>query len=464
MVMKNRYYAGVDSIANFLQPNVKEYIPLVELPPALNPYLETHDIHLDIKLMNTLPLANVKSLPAWNMLNEAQTSLFDQHIVESSSGNTVFSLGLLAKHFGAQNVTAIASNDVSAGKLNLLRLAGINVTLMDGPMCPDANDPNSTIAVARRQGKDEGWYNPSQYDNEANPGAHEKITGPQLYDQLGDDLGMLVAGLGTTGTLLGTARYLHTKITDLKVAGVVRVPNNPVPGVRTYNGLREVGLEWDSVITESPVVINEHDSYAYSLQLIREGLLVGPSAGFAYAGALRQLQLMEESNEIEALRGRHVVFIAPDSMFPYVDDYFEVLGDSYFPIINDQSSGVPYREAAQELAGVAELTAEEVLADYDCLDETVMQPRHYSIVDVRTPREFADHHLPASINVPISEIFSWIKDATTEKPIVFVCGRGSMSLRAAHQASQAGVVSYSMIGGTVVWSDHDYPRIKAPFC
>lgn len=462
--MSKRYYSGANGITDYLRPRQEEYIPLVELPAELNPYLAKYDIHIDVKLMNTLPLANVKSLPAWNMLAEASSDLSGLRIAESSSGNTVFSLGLLAKHFGATDVTAIASNDVTPGKLNLLRLAGINVTLMDGPMCPDANDPNSTIAVARRQGEQTGWYNPGQYDNDANPGAHEKITGPQLYDQLGDKLGMFVAGLGTTGTLLGTARYLHTKIADLRVAGIVRVPNNPVPGVRTHNGLREVGLAWGSVATEQPVAINERDSYAHSLQLIRAGLLVGPSAGFAYAGALRQLERMVEIGDIEVLRGRHVVFIAPDSMFPYVDEYFEVLGADAFPAINDQSSGLPHREAAQELAGVAELTVDEVLADYNDGDLETMQPGHYRIVDIRSQQEFQDHHLPASENIPLTDLPAWLEEANKAHPVVFVCGRGAMSLRAAHEASEAGMTAYSMVGGTAEWSDRDYPRIKPLFC
>lgn len=462
--MQKKYYSGPRAIAEYLRPERDNYIPLVELPAALNPYLESHDIHVDIKLMNTLPLANVKSLPAWNMLVEAPDSLAAKHIVESSSGNTVFSLGLLARHFGAQDVTAIASNDVSRGKLDLLRLAGVHVTVMDGPMCPDANDPNSTIAVASRMGREADSYNPGQYDNDANPQAHERITGPQLYDQLGDSLGMFVAGLGTTGTLLGTACYLHTRLPGLRVAGIVRAPNNLVPGVRTRNGLREVALGWESVVTEGTVVVNEHDAFDYSLRLIREGLLVGPSTGFAYAGALKQLNAMDGNGTIEELRGKHVVFIAPDSMFPYVNEYFEVLGEDHFPRIDDRSSGMPYREAASELGGIAELTIDEVRADYQGATIESMQSMHYRLIDVRTPLEFEDHHLPSSENVPITKLDVWLENTDVTRPIVFICARGNISLRAAHKASQLGLTAYSMIGGTADWSDKDYPRVKALFC
>ena len=178
-----RAYLGADGLKGYLSPARDEYVPLVELPSALNQYLDSHNIHISLKLMNTLPLGNVKSLPAYNLLNS--TGVAGKNIVESSSGNTVFSMGLLAPLFGANSVHAIASGNVSNGKLKLLQLANVNVELRDGPICPDASDPTSTIAVARAQGVRDGWVNPGQYDNDANPQAHQEITGPQLYDQLG---------------------------------------------------------------------------------------------------------------------------------------------------------------------------------------------------------------------------------------------------------------------------------------
>ncbi|HEU5121708.1 MAG TPA: pyridoxal-phosphate dependent enzyme, partial [Candidatus Saccharimonadales bacterium] len=180
--MNKEFYNGTDGIARYLRPERKKYIPLVELPASLNPYLEKYDIHIDAKLMNTLPLGNVKSLPAWSML-ESQDEVKNLELVEASSGNTVFSLGMVAPLFGAKRVTAIASPDVSEGKLMLLKLAGVHVKLIEGPICPNPNDPDGAIAVARRDGAKPGAANLGQYDNDANPQAHETITGPQLHDQ-----------------------------------------------------------------------------------------------------------------------------------------------------------------------------------------------------------------------------------------------------------------------------------------
>ncbi len=462
--MARRYYSGPDALKDYLQPSAQDYSPLVELPESLNPFLAEFDIHINIKLLNTLPLANVKSLPAWNMLASAENNLADATIVESSSGNTVFSLGILAKHFGANNVVAIASRDVSPGKLDLLRLAGVEIKLVEGPLCPDANDPRSSIAIAKRYGQRDGWYNPGQYDNDANPAIHRQVTGPQIYQQLGGDIAMLVAGLGTTGTLMGTADFQLQNVPALQVIGVVRAPNNAVPGVRTKNGLNEVAFEWRNAITDNLVVINEHDSYDHSLRLIRQGLLVGPSAGFAYAGVLKQLQLMKTSGEIEKLRGKNVVFIAPDSMFPYAQEYMEVLGDDYFPTIDNQLDETLNREASGEIADVAELTVHDVYNDY--LGDTVdtMKIQHYKLVDTRKPDEFNDHHLPDSINMPYATIEEWLDTQDKNLPFVFICRRGAISLRAAQYATQQGFTAYSMMGGTTDWSNHDYPRVKPLHC
>lgn len=354
--MKNEYYGGQAAILDYLRPDVARMIPLVELPESLNPYLASHGIRIDVKLMNTLPLGNVKSLPAWRMIEDGDVS--GKEIVEASSGNTVFSLGLLAPHYGATSTRAIASPDVSEGKLTLLRLAGIEVELVEGSICPNPNDPNGAIAIARRLGDETGRVNLGQYDNDANPSAHEQITGPQLYEQLGDAIGLFCAGLGTTGTLLGVSRYLRRVIPGIKVGGVVRAANNLVPGVRTVNGLSEVSFGWEGALTEPLFEVGEHESYAASLALIRTGLLVGPSAGFAYAGLLKHLEHLEETGEIEQLRGKHAVFIAPDSPIPYLDDYMRVLGEKAFPsIINNhlrkkRLDGIP--------VAVPEMSVEEV--------------------------------------------------------------------------------------------------------
>lgn len=463
-MIDRQLYSGPSAVKQYLKPRKDNFSPLVELPSEINPYLDKYNIHIFVKLLNTLPLANVKSLPAWQMLNTSAVDLNGLNIVESSSGNTVFSLGLLAKHFGASSVQAVASNDVSPGKLKLLQLAGIDIHLVEGPLCPDANDPKSSISVARKFGERSGWHNPGQYENPANPKAHTIITGPQIYDQLHGDLAMFVAGLGTTGTLLGTTQYLTDKIPQLRVAGVVRVPNNAVPGVRTKNQLREIAFDWDSLITEGLIEVSEQDSYYYSLQMIRQGLLVGPSAGFALAGVLKQISRIKKRGDIDQLKNQNVVFIAPDSCFPYVDQYFEVLDSKYFPKIIGKPSF--YQPEKSQRIVIEEVSVDDVLGDYIGDMPETMVSQKYKLIDVRQPSEYIDHHLPDSINVPYDKLNQWLQDNTLLKSqsLVFICRRGATSLRAAQMAVNRNFRAYSMTGGTTKWSAANYPRIKMCGC
>lgn len=465
--MNKEYYSGAQAVADYLRPAPDKYIPLVELPASLNPYLEKYDIHIDAKLMNTLPLNNVKSLPAWQMLEDAG-NLKGLHLVEASSGNTVLSLGLLAQHFGAKSVQAIASPDVSDGKLTLLQLAGINVKLVKGPICPDPKDLNGAIMIAHQEGSKPGYTNLGQYDNKANPNAHEKITGPQLFEQLGEKIGMFCAGLGTTGTLLGTAQYLNKKIPTLRIAGVVRTPNNLVPGVRTKNGLDEVSFPWDEILTEPLEEVNEKEAYSASLSLIRTGLLVGPSAGFAFAGVIRHLKRLEKTGDIETLRGRHVVFVCPDTPFPYVADYQKILEPKHFlDIENIHLRNKNEAGKQSELSTVPEVDVDAVLSLYDLKSSPEdMRISESILVDVREPNEFNDHHLPDSINVPLVNLPSWIKTRKDDDQtrIIFVCRSGNRSARATYLAKQMYVNGYNMKGGTVEWSARNYPRIKSPYC
>lgn len=468
MIMKKEYYSGAYAVADYLRPAADKYIPLVELPASLNPYLAKYNIHIDAKLMNTLPLGNVKSLPAWQMLEDAH-NVEDFHLVEASSGNTVLSLGLLAPHFGAKSVQAIASPDVSDGKLALLQLAGVNVKLVEGPICPDPEDPDGAIAIARHEGSKPGNLNLGQYDNDANPKAHAQITGPQLLEQLGENIGMFCAGLGTTGTLLGTARYLHKKLPKLKVAGVVRTPNNPVPGVRTVNGLNEVSFPWSKTLTEPLEEVGEKEAYRASLSLIRTGLLVGPSAGFAFAGTLRHLKRLEETGEIESLRGKHVVFVCPDTPFPYIEDYMKILDAKYFPSIKNAHLRSKHSTLQPTPALVPEISVDAVLNMYSSNPEFSphkMKIDNALLVDVREPDEFNDHHIPDSTNIPLVNLPGWIKtrEDNDNTKVIFICRSGNRSARATYLAQRMDINAYNMKGGTVEWSAQNYPRIKNPYC
>ena len=362
----NNYFSGEGGLRNYAKPAFEKMIPLVELPSSLNPFLKKYGIHINAKLMNTLPLMNVKSLPAWKMLEDADLNQVDS-AVESSSGNTVASIGLYKDFFGIDRVKAIVSNDVTKDKLAFLRVAGLDIEFVESPICPDPRDPDGPINIAKRQGENDRWLNLGQYDNPSNPKAHQEITGPQIEAQLGGKVDFFSAGLGTTGTFTGTAQYLKSKIPSLITVGAVRVPNNAVPGVRTINQLAEIDFKWDELIDKGDIFkISTKESYCHSLMMIRKGLLVGPSAGFSLAALIKKLEKLEKTGEIENYRGAQAVFICPDSPLLYIQDYEEVLGSEYF----GEMINMP--EAQAEPDGdyiIEEITPEQLLASINGGDE-----------------------------------------------------------------------------------------------
>ncbi len=480
--MTTNVFRGEEAVRQYLNPDNHPPLPLVELPECLNPY-RGMGVRIFLKLMHFLPLANVKSLPAYSMLDEAERdgSLLGVHsLVESSSGNTVLSLAVLGRAFGINTTLALASSEVELGKLQLLRLLGTSVRVVEEDICPDPADPNSGPNQARRMGQEDGWLNPGQYHNLANPKAHERWTGPQIWLQTGGKVTTLAAGLGTTGTLVGTAAYLKDYNPKIRTVGVIREPNNPVPGVRTRTLLNEVNFDWPKNVDEL-VPIGTRESYDMSLKLCRAGLLVGPSSGFALAGLLTYLSKATLSDLDQARNGDGevvAVVIAPDSPFPYVEEYFRYLGEDAFPPIEHKHllRARPKEEVFVELGGFnVDISAVDLLRSaYGMVPDELKakspdQPDPmWKIIDVRSSHEFNDHHLPGSMRIDFETLRThgdiFAKAFVKEGQPVFICQFGGMSAMLATQFRAVGINAYSLVGGTVEWSRLNLPRIKAPQC
>ena len=314
-------FEGPGAVGRFLNPEHHPPLPLVELPDHLNPFAG-EGVRIFAKLMYLLPLLNIKSLPALNMLFEAQADgKLDgvDSIIESSSGNTVFSLGVAARIFDIQRVIAILPWDIAPGKLDLLRLCGVEPRLVRS-----APGQPSAIEQAREAGKQPGCFNPAQYENEANPAAYEKWVLPQIWEQTDGQLTVFAAGLGTSGTLVGASRFFSCKRAKVTLVGVMCERQSAVPGVRSEACLREVSLPWRKA-ADSVVEAGTKESFKLSLELCRSGLMAGPSSGFALAGLCRFLEAQAGGSALDRLRNADgevlATFICPDTPLPYLDKY-----------------------------------------------------------------------------------------------------------------------------------------------
>ncbi len=341
MQINKNVFGGPDAIKDYLNPGNLPYLPLVELPSTLNPFAED-GVRIQAKLMNLLPLGNVKALPAYNMIMEKALNGDLENVselIENSSGNTVFSLAIAARQFGVEKTNSYVPAEISWNKLLMLLFFGIHPIVNKEPESPSENDPASGVFKARKDGERPDMLNPGQYENPDNPGAHEKWTGPQIWDQTDGKLSLFCAGLGTTGTLIGTATYLKRKNPDLPVVGVMRAPDQYVPGARNEKLLNLVRFDWRSHVNHVERVDSEA-SYRLSMAMSRLGLLVGPTSGMALAGLLQHLQKVKDQGQLDQLRNEDgeilCVFPCPDGPLPYLDEYPKYVDASQFPEIGNK--------------------------------------------------------------------------------------------------------------------------------
>src|SRR4051794_28134961 len=240
-------------------------------------------------------------------------------IVEPTSGNTGTGLAIAARLKGYR-VIAVMPDKMSREKIDLLRAYGAEVVVAPTEVAPD--NPASYYRVADRLTAEiPGAFQPNQYANPANPEAHYRSTGPELWEQTAGRITHLVAGVGTGGTISGTGRYLKERNPAIEVIGA-----DPVGSI--YSGdevhpylVEGVGEDFwpqtfDPEIVDRYVRVSDRDAFLMTRRLAaEEGLLVGGSSGLAVAAALEVARGLEDP---EAL----VVVVLPDGGRSYLSKVF----------------------------------------------------------------------------------------------------------------------------------------------
>ena len=268
------------------------------------------------------PGGSVKERIAVEMIDQAEANgqlAPGGTIVEPTSGNTGVGLALVGAVRGYRVICTVPDK-VSKEKIDLLRAYGVEVVITPTDLLPD--HPDSYYGVARRLADELGAYHPDQYSNPSNPRAHYQSTGPEIWSQTEGKVGALVAGVGTGGTISGTARYLKEKNPDLLVvgadpAGSIYTAPNP-ESIHQYQ-VEGVGEDFypktvDLEIIDRFIMVDDADSFAMTRRLAREeGLLAGGSCGMAVEAAV---QVASEEP------GRLVVVVIPDSGRGYLSKVF----------------------------------------------------------------------------------------------------------------------------------------------
>jgi cysteine synthase len=333
-------YAGEDSLNNYLCPENYAPTPLVELPADLNPF-KADGVRIFAKMVPLVPLMNIKSIPAYSMLNKASERGELEgvnNVIESSSSNTVLSLSVMAKLFGIEKTTAIVDHSIAPSLLRMLRLFGIDIMLHPaaGHELFGKLEPRSERAT--NCGKQEGWINPGQYSNPDNPEGFARWLAPDLYSQTGGKLALLSCALGTCGTMVGVSRGLRNLNPEIEVLACCPQPGDAVPGPRERSLLKDVEFPWQEVANHNQELTTT-ESFEASVKLLRRGILGGPSSGMNYVGLIKHLENEKAAGRLaEAVReqgGEYwTAFLSCDSPLPHVEEYYEALGEEFFPEVH----------------------------------------------------------------------------------------------------------------------------------
>ncbi len=285
------------------------HTPLVELTN----YERAHGVPATLlgKVESFNPTGSVKDRAALSMIEAAEAAgLIDDEtvLIEPTSGNTGIGLAALAAVRGNRIIITMPET-MSQERRNLMRAYGAELVLTEG-----ARGMQGAIAKADELAAEiPNSFIPSQFTNAANPAVHERTTGPEIWEDTDGTVDILVAGVGTGGTLSGTGAYLKAQNPAIQVVAV-EPAGSPVlsEGRAGSHKIQGIGAGFvpetlDTAIYDEVLAVTDEEAFETGRELAaRDGLLVGISAGAAVAAATKVAARPENA-------GKTIVVILPDT-------------------------------------------------------------------------------------------------------------------------------------------------------
>ena len=280
--------------------------PLVHLP-RLSP---AENVRIWAKLEDRNPTGSVKDRPALHMIEQAERSgrlTPGCTILEPTSGNTGISLAMAARLKGYRMVCVMPEN-TSEERRQLLAMWGAEIVTS-----PAAGGSNTAVRVAKELAAEHpDWVMLYQYGNPDNAGAHYATTGPEIYADL-PSITHFVAGLGTTGTLMGVGRYLREQVPDVQIVAAEPRYDDLVYGLRNLDEGFVPEL-YDASVLTGRYSVGSEDAVARTRQLLaEEGIFAGVSTGAVLHAALGVAR-----KAVRAGEDADIVFIVADGGWKYL--------------------------------------------------------------------------------------------------------------------------------------------------
>lgn len=279
----------------------------------LGNYIKANGLEADIlaKLEYFNPAGSVKDRVAMAMLSDAEEKGLIKEgsvIIEPTSGNTGIGLAAVAASRGYRVILTMPET-MSVERRNLLKAYGAELVLTDGAkgMTGAIQKANELLAETP------GGFIPGQFVNPANPEAHIKTTGPEIWEDTDGTVDIFVAGVGTGGTVTGVGKYLKSKNPNVKIVAV-EPASSPVlsKGTAGPHKIQGIGAGFvpdtlDTSVYDEIIAIENEEAFATGKAIARsEGILVGISSGAAVAAAKQLAQRPEN-------KGKVIVALLPDA-------------------------------------------------------------------------------------------------------------------------------------------------------
>jgi len=298
------------------------HTPLVKLNRCI-PESSPHEFYAKLEFMN--PGGSVKDRMARNIIEDAEKRGLLKSggtIIEATSGNTGVGLAMVASIKGYKCIFTI-SEKMSDEKINTLKTLGATVIVT--PKGVEPEDSRSVYSVAEKLAKEiPNSYLTNQYHNSANPEAHYKTTGPEIWEQMNGKIDLFVDGAGTGGTISGTGRFLKEKNPDVKIVcadpvGSIlydlfyhkEIKQPPAPFLVEGIGEDMLPKNVQMDVLDDFVQVSDRDTFQTTLEIVKkEGVFAGPSSGCALSAAIQYSKRWTQK--------KRIVVIFPDSGSKYL--------------------------------------------------------------------------------------------------------------------------------------------------
>lgn len=263
--------------------------PLVELTSPKK------SVRLFTKLEGNNPGGSVKDRAALNMIKTAiETGQIKRGdtLIEATSGNTGIALAMVASLFGVKMILVMPENSTEERK-QTMKAYGAELLLT-----PADKGIEYSRELAINLAQEKGYTILNQFDNEDNWKAHFNSTGPEIWQQTGGEITHFVSAMGTTGTIMGTSKYLKAQNPKIQIIGAQPKEGSSIPGIRKWSK-EMLPKIFDADFVDQYVDVDQSDAEAHAIQLARnEGVFAGISSGGAYYSALKIIDELDTGNVV----------------------------------------------------------------------------------------------------------------------------------------------------------------------